>query len=249
MPPTSSSPPSPRSGLKILDRHIDKQKLALGQQLEKKTERDRRRMARARQYPKTLAARQIAVDQCRRGSLARLARLADDKEIARYTAFAQEIRRDGFNDAVLLGMGGSSLGPEVLAQAFGSPKRLAAFAHSRLDHSGADRGAGSRTRSRQNAVHRVEQVRQHDRAECVERLFLQARRRHGRARTKPGGISSPSPILDRRCEKRAEEQNFRHIFHGVPSIGGRYSVLSPFGLVPAAIAGIDVARLMRSRAR
>ena len=46
-------------------------------------------------------------------------------------------------------------------------------------------------------------------------------------------------------EQRAREQNFRHIFHGVPSIGGRYSVLSPFGLVPAAIAGIDVAQLVR----
>jgi transaldolase/glucose-6-phosphate isomerase len=47
-------------------------------------------------------------------------------------------------------------------------------------------------------------------------------------------------------EKNAKEENFRHIFHGVPSIGGRYSVLSPFGLVPAAIAGIDVAELVRA---
>ena len=54
-------------------------------------------------------------------------------------------------------------------------------------------------------------------------------------------ITDPGSSL----EKRAKEQNFRHIFHGVPSIGGRYSVLSPFGLVPAAIAGVDIAELVR----
>ena len=66
------------------------------------------------------------------------------------------------------------------------------------------------------------------------------------APTKPDAhfiaITDPGSSL----QKRAEKQKFRHIFHGVPSIGGRYSVLSPFGLVPAAIAGIDVARLVRS---
>ncbi|MGC1249431.1 MAG: transaldolase, partial [Xanthobacteraceae bacterium] len=55
-------------------------------------------------------------------------------------------------------------------------------------------------------------------------------------------ITDPGSAL----QQRAEKQNFRHIFHGVPSIGGRYSVLSPFGLVPAAIAGVDVAELVRA---
>ena len=55
-------------------------------------------------------------------------------------------------------------------------------------------------------------------------------------------ITDPGSAL----EKTAKAQNFRKIFFGVPSIGGRYSVLSPFGLVPAAVAGIDVARLMKS---
>jgi transaldolase/glucose-6-phosphate isomerase len=55
-------------------------------------------------------------------------------------------------------------------------------------------------------------------------------------------ITDPGSSLQR----RAETQKFRHIFYGVPSIGGRYSVLSPFGLAPAAIAGVDVAALIRS---
>src|SRR5262249_37485049 len=45
--------------------------------------------------------------------------------------------------------------------------------------------------------------------------------------------------------QRAKAADFRHVFYGVPSIGGRYSVLSAFGLVPAAAAGLDVAGLLR----
>ena len=47
-------------------------------------------------------------------------------------------------------------------------------------------------------------------------------------------------------EKVAIKQGFARVFHGEPTIGGRYSVLSPFGLVPAAAAGIDVRRLIEN---
>jgi transaldolase/glucose-6-phosphate isomerase len=53
-------------------------------------------------------------------------------------------------------------------------------------------------------------------------------------------ITDPGSSL----ERRAKDQKFRRTFHGVVTIGGRYSVLSPFGLVPAAIAGLDVTRLV-----
>src|SRR6202022_464870 len=46
-------------------------------------------------------------------------------------------------------------------------------------------------------------------------------------------------------EKVATRQGFARVFHGDPTIGGRYSVLSPFGLVPAAAAGIDVGELLK----
>jgi transaldolase/glucose-6-phosphate isomerase len=45
-------------------------------------------------------------------------------------------------------------------------------------------------------------------------------------------------------EQRARQLGFAHILHGVPSIGGRYSVLSKFGLVPAAAMGLDIKRLL-----
>jgi transaldolase / glucose-6-phosphate isomerase len=54
-------------------------------------------------------------------------------------------------------------------------------------------------------------------------------------------ITDPGSAL----EQRAKEQGFRRIFHGIPTIGGRYSVLSPFGLVPAAIAGLNIAELVK----
>ena len=45
-------------------------------------------------------------------------------------------------------------------------------------------------------------------------------------------------------EQVAEADHFRHIFHGVPSIGGRYSALSDFGMVPAAVMGMDAPRFL-----
>ena len=45
-------------------------------------------------------------------------------------------------------------------------------------------------------------------------------------------------------QKVAEQDKFRHIFFGVPSIGGRYSALSDFGMAPAAIMGLDVPRFL-----
>ena len=59
------------------------------------------------------------------------------------------------------------------------------------------------------------------------------------ARSRPGGISSRSPIPAPRCRQVAERDQFRHVFFGEPSIGGRYSVLSDFGMVPAAAMGLD----------
>jgi hypothetical protein len=50
-------------------------------------------------------------------------------------------------------------------------------------------------------------------------------------------------------EKTAHERDFRHVFHGEPTIGGRYSALSPFGMVPAALMGIDIARLLANAER
>ena len=86
-------------------------------------------------------------------------------DVADYEDFADRVKGQKFSDAVLLGMGGSSLGPEVLAETFARKPGFPKLARARLHRSGADPGDGGQDRPRQHPVHRVEQIRRHDRAE------------------------------------------------------------------------------------
>jgi transaldolase/glucose-6-phosphate isomerase len=229
----------------ILDRHIDRQKTNLGHQLEKKADeiadewRQRGNIRKLWQRDKSLWTN--TDEDLWLGWLD----LAGDKEIAGYTAFAQEIRREGYNDAVLLGMGGSSLGPEVLAETFGHrsgrprlrildstvPAQIEAL-EAELDLAKTlfivSSKSGSTTEPNVLKDYFFKCVTDTIGPDKAGRHFI--------------AVTDPGSSLDR----RAKEQNFRHVFHGMPSIGGRYSVLSPFGLVPAAIAGIDIAGLVGS---
>ncbi len=96
-------------------------------------------------------------------------------DIADYEDFAQRVKGQKFTDAVVLGMGGSSLGPEVLAETF--PQK-AGFPKLRV----LDSTDPSQVRSMEkavdiaeDAVHRLQQIRRHHRAECDEGLFLRPR--------------------------------------------------------------------------
>jgi transaldolase/glucose-6-phosphate isomerase len=169
--------------------------------------------------------------------------LPGDDEIADYAAFAEEIKRNGFTDAVLLGMGGSSLGPEVLAAVLGRnngwprlhildstvPAQIRAI-EQQLDLAKTLFVVSSKSGSTTEP-------------NVLKDYFLKrVADETGKAGPRFIAITDPGSSL----EKHAKEQGFRRIFHGVPSIGGRYSVLSPFGLVPAAIAGIDGGELLRA---
>jgi transaldolase/glucose-6-phosphate isomerase len=149
------------------------------------------------------------------------------------------VKGQKFTDAVVLGMGGSSLGPEVLAETF--PKKSGFPKLHVLDSTDP-----AQVRAMEKSV------------DIGKTLFIVS--------SKSGGTTEPNAMkdyfLDRvantigadkaghrfiavtdpgsSLEKVATKQGFARIFHGEPSIGGRYSVLSPFGLVPAAAAGIDV---------
>ncbi|HZC58113.1 MAG TPA: bifunctional transaldolase/phosoglucose isomerase [Xanthobacteraceae bacterium] len=230
--------------IEVLGKQIDQQDLALGDELKKKTEavaEDWRVHGNIRKLWLRDKSLWTGADEDRwLGWLDS----ADDKQIASYTTFAEQIKRDGFADAVLLGMGGSSLGPEVLAATFGH------------------RGGWPRLRVLDSTV--PAQIKSiEDQLDLDKTLFIVSSKSgsttepnvltdyfFGRVADKVGAdkagqhfiaVTDPGSSL----EKRAKEQSFRHAFHGVPSIGGRYSVLSPFGLVPAAIAGIDVVELVR----
>jgi transaldolase/glucose-6-phosphate isomerase len=166
-------------------------------------------------------------------------------QIKSYQAFAAAIAREGFTDALLLGMGGSSLGPEVFATVFGHkqgfprlrildstvPAQIKAI-ESTLDLAKTlfivSSKSGSTTEPNIFKDYFFKRVADTVGADKAGKHFI--------------AITDPGSSL----EATAKRQGFREIFFGVPSIGGRYSVLSPFGLVPAAIAGIDIARLEAS---
>jgi transaldolase / glucose-6-phosphate isomerase len=161
-----------------------------------------------------------------------------------YEDYARRVKGQNFSDAVVLGMGGSSLGPEVLAETF--PKKSGFPRLHVLDSTDPA------------------QVRAIEKAVDLKRtVFIVS--------SKSGGTTEPNVMKDyffaqvskaigteaaghrfiavtdpgSSLEKVARKQGFARVFHGEPTIGGRYSVLSPFGLVPAATAGIDVKSLIR----
>ena len=112
-----------------------------------------------------------------------------------------------------------------------------------FDRSGAGRRGRKADRSGQDDLHRIEQVRQHARAEYFQAVLLRAREAEVGA-AEAGSISSRSPIPARRCRRSPKATDFRHVFFGLPSIGGRYSALSDFGMVPGAIQGLDIAKFL-----
>jgi transaldolase / glucose-6-phosphate isomerase len=165
-------------------------------------------------------------------------------DLDRLRGFAEQVKA-AFTDVVLLGMGGSSLGPEVLGETFGPQSGWPRFhmldstdpAQIKAIEQAIDLGktlfmVSSKSGSTLEPnifmdyfLDRVGAIRGKDK---VGEHFV--------AVTDPG-----SPL-----ERRANQLNFSCVFHGTPSIGGRYSVLSKFGLVPAAALGLDVRRLLET---
>ncbi len=167
------------------------------------------------------------------------------RHIGDYQTFARDVKEAGFTDVLLLGMGGSSLGPEVLAGTFGhiAGRPLLRILNSTVPAQiRATEAIVDLARtlfivsSKSGGTTEPNALKDYFFARAAERLGVDKTGRNFVAVTDPG-----SPL-----EKVAKNDGFRRIFHGEPSIGGRYSVLSPFGLVPAAAAGADVASLLEA---
>src|SRR5882757_8404582 len=165
-------------------------------------------------------------------------------DVADYEDFARRVKGQNFSDAVVLGMGGSSLGPEVLAKTFA---RKSGFPKLQV----LDSTDPAQVRSLRASI------------DIARTLFIVS--------SKSGGTTEPNVMKDyffaevskaigvakaghrfiavtdpgSSLEKVATKQGFARVFYGDPTIGGRYSVLSPFGLVPAAAAGIDIKSLIQ----
>ena len=157
-----------------------------------------------------------------------------------------EAKREGFAHAVLLGMGGSSLCPEVWKETFGrlpgAPEMLV------LDSTDP---AQIRSLEKKLDLKKTLFIVSSKSGSTVEPNIFKAYffDKVKGVTDKPGSrfvaVTDPGSNL----EKEAKGDSFRHIFAGVKSIGGRYSALSNFGMVPAAVMGLDVERLLDEAGR
>jgi transaldolase/glucose-6-phosphate isomerase len=159
-------------------------------------------------------------------------------------AIGEEVRTAGFSHALVLGMGGSSLCPEVMKLTFGKipgfpqlqvldstdPAQVKTFER-QIDLANTifivSSKSGSTLEPNIFKQYFFERAKQVVGPQEVGRRFI--------AITDPGS----------QLEKVAKSEGFRHIFYGVPSIGGRYSALSDFGMVPSAIMGVNVETFLR----
>lgn len=153
------------------------------------------------------------------------------------------VRESNCRHVLLLGMGGSSLCPEVLKKTFGAlpgapellvldstvPAQVARFAKM-IDPAKTLFIVASKSGSTTEP-------------NVFKQFFMElAQKAGGNAPARFIAITDPGTKM----HKLAKQESFRHIAYGVPSIGGRYSALSNFGVVPAIAMGLDVKKLLHS---
>ncbi|MGH3030478.1 MAG: hypothetical protein ACRDNE_06875 [Gaiellaceae bacterium] len=146
-------------------------------------------------------------------------------------AFAEAA--SGFADVVLLGMGGSSLAPEVLRRTFGAER----FHVLDTTHPAAVRRLAESVDLERTLFLVASKSGKTLETRCHLDLFWELAGGRGEAFA---AITDPRSEL----EALAAERDFCAIFHGEPTIGGRYSALSVFGMVPGAVMGVDVEDLL-----
>jgi glucose-6-phosphate isomerase len=163
------------------------------------------------------------------------------KHLSTITDFAKAVQKDGITTVVILGMGGSSLCVEVLRDTFGDktgyPKLLV------LDSTHPDQILEiERSIDLSKTLFIVSSKSGTTlEPECYLEYFWNALSIKGDdRRLQFAAITDPGTPL----EKLGDERGFRHVFANPPDIGGRYSVLSYFGMVPAALAGINIEEIL-----
>jgi glucose-6-phosphate isomerase len=153
-------------------------------------------------------------------------------------AFAEEAAADGFTDAVLMGMGGSSLAPEMFASVYGT-------APGALNLHVLDTTVPAEIISLERALDLSKTLfivasKSGTTVETSSHLaYFWEKRPHGRQFI---AITDADTHLDR----LGQEREFRRVFNARDSLGGRYSALSHFGVVPAALIGLELPPLLES---
>ncbi len=168
-------------------------------------------------------------------------------DLAQLKAFQEEVHQAGFTDVLLLGMGGSSLGPEVLGETFG--KRGGYPTLHVLDSTDPQQIAAFEKKVTLATTLVIVSSKSGGTLEpnILKAYFWDAMQKAvgaGKAGEHFVAITDPGSHM----QKVAEGDRFRRIFYGDPAIGGRYSVLSNFGMVPAAAMGLDLEQFLHSAA-
>ncbi|MCI0407996.1 MAG: bifunctional transaldolase/phosoglucose isomerase, partial [Acidobacteria bacterium] len=163
--------------------------------------------------------------------------------IGHLTAIAEEVKRAGFQHALLLGMGGSSLCPEVLKMTFGKIHGYPEL-HILDSTDPAQIRAVERNVDLASTLFIVSSKSGTTLEPYIFKQYFIQRAKEVIGDREVGNrfiaITDPGSKL----QQAAKSDGFRHIFFGVPGIGGRYSALSDFGMVPAAVMGLDVRRFL-----
>ncbi len=163
--------------------------------------------------------------------------------LQRLTSIAEEVKQAGLSHTVLLGMGGSSLCPEVMRMTFG---KRAGYPELRV----LDSTDPMQIKTLENNIDLANTlfiVASKSGSTLEPNIFKQyfferVKQTVGEKEAGSRFIAITDP--GSKMQQVAEGDHFRHVFFGLPSIGGRYSALSDFGLVPAAIMGVDVSTFL-----
>lgn len=166
---------------------------------------------------------------------------AQRARMAELVAFGEQVKASGAKHVLLLGMGGSSLCPDVLARTWGAEQKKAGWPALRILDSTVPSQV-ERTVAASKPAETIYVVASKSGSTLEPKVFLDYA--YDRAKAELGAeagkrfvaITDPGSKL----EAEAREKGFLKIFHGVPEIGGRYSALSDFGLVPAALIGLPL---------
>jgi len=164
------------------------------------------------------------------------------KSFREINSFVNEIKKEGFTDALLMGMGGSSLAPEVFRLTFGVKEGFLDLHVLDSTHPQAVLDYEKKLNPEKTLY--IVSTKSGGTVETMSFMkyfFNSTVRKIGKEKASRHFIAITDPGSG--LEGTAKKLNFRKIFLNDPDIGGRYSALSLFGIVPSAVVGIDIEKL------
>src|SRR6266568_4236855 len=165
------------------------------------------------------------------------------KDVERFGFLAEQVKREGFRHLLLLGMGGSSLCPEVMRKTFG---KINGFPELHVLDS-TDPAQIKSCEEKIDLAKTLFIVSSKSGSTLEPNIFKQYffdRVRQVIGSEQAGGRFIAITDPGSKMQQVAEHDNFRQIYFGLKSIGGRYSALSDFGMIPAAAMGVDLKRFL-----